>query len=241
MFKIDKNILIILIMSILFAFGLTIGNPFALGNEAVDIVIYEDGTYSQDNGEDGDQVYLKSKSNFELRYTYLTFDDGTKLTYRYLLDNPDFSISFTSTSTSSITFSSTDSSFLDFKSGTLYNGGTCTLNADSKLKYSNFGIEQTLSEWFNDDSYKDTLSSYLDLPIVVFSNDESIPWTLKITGMITPIEKLMNNTIQVSNGLFGIANVTTDFFTSNGILLVPLIIAVVFFGIGILFKIKNSV
>lgn len=238
MFKMDKNILIILIMSILFMFGLTIGNPFALGSEAVDIVIHDDGTYSQD--DEKDEIYFKTESGYEIHYTYLTLDDGTKLTYRYFLDNPDFSISFTSTTGSSISFSSTDRNFLKFSSGTMYGGGTCTLGANSKIKYSTYSEEKTLSDWFNDSSYKDTLSTYLDLPIVVFSSNESIPWTLKITGMITPLEKLVNDSIQVSTGIFNVSQIVLDFVTSNSILFVFFMITIVFFGISVFTKIKNG-
>lgn len=173
----------------------TISHPSAVDyvtGEALDIILYTDGTYSVDGGNTTtDEVYFYSDMFGDPDFsTYLYFKDGIAITYQYLLDNPDFSITFNLISASSQYHNSTigigyaDTHKRFFTTNLSMSGPTSfTLNSQSKMTKSGTVQSYILSEFFSDSSNYDQSQKMLQSPILIYSNSEKDIWTLNTTGV----------------------------------------------------------
>ena len=173
----------------------TISHPAAVDyvtGEALDIILYTDGTYSVDGGNTTtDEVYFYSDTFGDPDFsTYLYFKGGTAITYQYLLDNPDFSITFNLISASSQYHNSTigigyaDTHKRFFNTNLSMSGPTSfTLNSQSKMTKSGTVQSYILSDFFSDSSNYDQSQKMLQSPILIYSNSEKDIWTLNTTGV----------------------------------------------------------
>ena len=174
----------------------TISHPAAVDyvtGTALDIILYTDGTYSVDGGNTTtDEVYFYNANGKPDYSTYLYFKGGEAITYQYLLDNPDFSITFNLVSPSSengnssiaIGYSDTHKRFFH-KNLSIYGTTSFTLNSQSKMQKTGTVQDYVLSEFFSDSANSEQAEKMLQSPILVYSNDQSDIWTLNTTGVTT--------------------------------------------------------
>lgn len=228
----DNNKLIILLIGFLTMFLLTIAHPSA--SEVTEIpsnaiVLNMDGSLSE-------SFTLGNYS--ERKPIYLS--DGTCITYKYLIDNPEFSINvFSPSDTSGSVCLYVDGSFA-FKFAN-YPVGTTFERQDLIISSSSLDHnEKTINEYFSD---KDS-----DFPVCIYRGTTSsyapcTTWQFNATGIKQPsiFSDLVECIKSVSSSFFDIGDLVVDFVTSNNILLIFLIISIISSGITILIRIYNYI